>query len=967
MNEISIDLETYSENSIKLGSHKYAEKSEIMLFAYSINKSRPYVVDLLHGEEIPPHVVKAIFDPKFIKKAWNAAFEITQLSKYFGQKIDASQWRCTMVKAARAGYPLGLGDAAKALGLEEQKDTKGKALIKKFCEPKKPTAKSPSFRNYPTDSVDLWDDWEAFKSYAMQDVATEMAIDEALSVLPPFPAFEERMYALDRRINERGIELDLPYIEKIIRLDFEYKNRLTKEASEFTGLENPNSLHQIKAWCEDRGLFYDSLDKDALSQFMDGYKDSEDQAGQEIYKFLEFRKELSNTSVRKYIKMQEARVGTRIHDTIQFNGAARTGRNAGRLIQPQNLPRIYMNDAELDQAKKDVLAMELDELELKYPSISSLLSQLIRTALISAEGKILRAVDLSAIEARIVAWLADEKYDLEVFRTHGKIYEATASAMFKIPLSEITKESPYRQRGKVASLACIAKGSLVLTDIGLVPIEEVTTSHLLWDGVTWVGHEGVVYKGIKKTIEYAGLRATPDHIVWVEGSERPIPFGIAAQSGQNLLQSGSGREAIRVGENNIRRTSVYAKLVGPLRSNTMCRVSENRMDLLRQLNQRSFKRLPKLLYRAQTTPETYEEANLGKTKMCEPKRPQLSQLRRSWNQVPFRKYFGSRSLRPSTVGASFGSSPIHRPYRQQLPLHARELTLRKPFAVGGQQECFRTSRLEPSRMAVCPINNREVRSQRIVERSNTRESAGSCLYEAEELGGNPREVEVFDIVNAGPRNRFTVSDVLVHNCGYQGGANAITQMDTDRAIPDKDKPGLVKAWREAHPATVKYWRTIENAAKKAIKNPGEKIPLTKGSYFKFHAGHLLMFLPSGRYLTYPGAHLAEKMTSFGTSEEIRYYGIDQYTNKWKRLSTYGGKLLENQTQAIARDVLMVGMDNFDKHGYSIVTNVHDEIVTEDEIGFGSLEELEKLMCDMPSWTEGLPLGAEGFESKYYKK
>lgn len=655
---LNIDLETYSKHDIDLGVHKYAQEAEILLFAYSFNNSDVYVVDLLHGEQIPEHVLSALTDPKVIKKAWNAAFEITVLSKCLGVELDATQWHCTMVRAARCGYPLGLGEAAKALNLEQQKDTKGKTLIKKFCTPKpRMTAKHPALRHYPTDSLDLWEDWLAFKEYARQDVVTEMAIDKALSVLPNFSPFEQRMYALDRRINERGIELDLPYIRKIISIDKEYKDRLAKDASEFTGLENPNSLTQLKDWFEERGLFYDSLNKDALNLFLEQYEGAMDPIDQEVFKMLQFRKELSNTSVRKYIKMIQAEVKGRIHDTIQFNGAARTGRNAGRLIQPQNLPRIYMKDDALDQARRDVMVMDLLELEAKYPAMSSLLSQLIRTALISKEGHILRAVDLSAIEARIVAWLADEKYDLEVFRTHGKIYEATASAMFKIPLEEITKDSPYRQRGKVASLAC----------------------------------------------------------------------------------------------------------------------------------------------------------------------------------------------------------------------------------------------------------------------------------------------------------------------GYQGAVNAITVMDVDRAIADEDKPGLVKAWRAAHPATVKYWKDIENAAKKAIKNPNSKITLTKGCYFIYSHGHLLMYLPSGRYLCYPGAHLAEKQTSFGTAEEIRYFGMDQYTNKWKRLNTYGGKLLENQTQAIARDVLMVAMDNFDKAGYSIVTNVHDEIVTEDPVGFGSLEDLEALMCDMPSWAEGLPLGAEGFESKYYKK
>lgn len=695
--KLSIDVETFSSVDISAGTHKYNTGSELLLFGYKFTGEEVEVIDVAQGGSIPDRVLKALTDPSIVKSAWNAGFEIEIIEKHLRLNLPLDQWECTMVKSAKSGYPLSLESASEALGLSKGKDPKGKALIRLFSVPRKPTKSNPATRVFPMDDPSKWAE---FITYCKQDVVVEDEIDALLSKYPPQPRFESLMYVLDRQINRRGIGLDLDFINQAINLDSEYKDILLGEAKELTGLDNPNSVTQLKSWLrEHTGKIWPSLDKQTVNNalnngelpFVEEVVFSEGSPGYaallakwvklkknegepqpksfteevadgsvvgvklspSVRRVLELRRELSNTSVKKYLTMLNSQVDGRIYDTLQFNGAGRTGRNAGRLIQPQNLPRVTLKDSEIDVARRMVLSGDLDLMLLSYESVSDILSQLIRSALKAAPGHRFIVCDLSAIEARVLAWFAGEEHVLEVFRTHGKIYEATAAMMFGVPFDSITKDSEMRQNGKTASLAC----------------------------------------------------------------------------------------------------------------------------------------------------------------------------------------------------------------------------------------------------------------------------------------------------------------------GYQGGVNAITTMDVDGAIPDEVKPGLVQAWRKAHPATVRFWYYTQECAIKAIKNPGEKVSLTKGAYFTVRNASLLFYLPSGRYLTYPKVDLEDG--KFG--EKIVFWGVDPLTKKWTKLDTYGGKLVENLVQAFSRDILMYGMLNMVRKGYNLVTNVHDETVSEMPYGKGSVEEVVKLMCDMPSWAEGLPLRAVGFESEYYKK
>lgn len=649
MKELSIDIETFSTVDItKTGAYRYAEDAEVMLFGYSVDYGEVQCVDLMAGEEIPAEIVEAIFDPAVRKTAHNAAFERAVLRQHFGRYLPVEQWRCTQIMCARAGYPLSLDEASKAMRLIEKKDPRGAALIRRFSIPCKPTkSNGMRERNLPEHFPE---EWQEFIEYCKQDVRTEQAIAAKLNWVPVLPE-EEIYWHQNERMNERGIAIDMELVTGAQAIDDVMRERMLAEATEITGIENPNSRNQLLEWLNSEGgLGLETLTKETVKEALDSVE------GGDVKRVLELRQELSKSSIRKYAAMENSICADgRIRGTVQFGGAVRTFRNSGRIVQPQNLMRISMGEEELDLARELVKAKDLPSLELMWESVPNTLSQLIRTALVAKEGHVLYVVDYSSIEARFAAWVAGEEWVLDVFNTHGKIYEATASRMFGVPLEVITKDHPLRQQGKTASLA---------------------------------------------------------------------------------LQ-------------------------------------------------------------------------------------------------------------------------------------------------------------------------------------------------------------------------------------YAGGVNALTAMDFNNQIPDDDKPGLVELFRKTNPAIVRMWYDLERAAKSAIKNPGDVYKVgSKGVAFSVRKNVLLFRLPSGRLLHYPHPHFT--VNRWG-NESIGFYGQDPITGKWSITETYGGKLFENLCQSGSRDVLVHGQYKAIEAGYHPVLNVHDELVTEEKKGFGSVEELGNLMCSRAQWMGDLPLSAEGSESTYYNK
>lgn len=763
MQSLSIDIESYSSIDLSAsGVYKYAEAPdfEILLFAYCVDGGEINVVDLANGEEIQQEIIEALTDDTVIKWAFNANFERVCLSQYLGKTefLNPKSWRCSMIWSAYMGMPRSLQDVGSILGLEKQKLSEGKELIKYFCVPCKPTkANGERLRNLPAHAPDKW---ELFKAYNRRDVEVEMAIKDRLGGFP-VPDFVWEEYTQDQEINDRGVLIDMELADNAIAMDERSKEEITRRVKELTSVENPNSVLQMKQWLNENGLEVDSLDKKEVEELAKN-------APANLRKVLELRGQLAKSSINKYRAMQNAVCDDgRARGMFRFYGANRTGRWSGQLIQMQNLKRNSLPD--LEAARELVKNGDYEAVEMLYSSVPDVLSELVRTAFVPRANSKLVVADFSAIEARVIAWLAGEKWRNEVFATHGKIYEASAAQMFKVPIEEITKDSPLRQKGKQAELACIAENELVLTNKGLVPIQNVTTEHKLWDGEEWVKHQGVIYKGEGEVIEYEGLRATADHIVWVEGQKEPMTLLRAAANNLHLTQT-----------------------------------------------------------------------------------------------------------------------------------------------------------------SITPV-----------------------------VSQGPRMCRVYDILNAGRHNRFTVSGKLVHNCGYGGANGALRAMGAlEMGLTEDDLYPLVKAWREANPNIVKLWWDVDSAVKEAVSL--RTTTQTHGIKFSCCSGMLFITLPSGRNLSYVKPQIG--MNKFG-SDCVTYEGIGA-TKKWERLDGYGPKFVENIVQAISRDLLAFAMKG--QRHCRIVMHIHDEIVIEADEQM-SAEAVCEQMSITPDWAKGLILKAEGYEAMFYKK
>ena len=783
MKTISIDIETYSEvNLAKCGVYKYAESPDfaILLFGYAVDGAPVRVIDLAQGETIPEEILEALTDDAVTKWAFNANFERVCLSRYLtdlGRSLDPfhdrhplsqecarflnpAGWKCSMVWSAYMGLPLSLEGVGAVLNLDNQKMKEGRDLIRYFCVPCKETKTNGGrTRNLPQHAPDKWN---LFKSYNKRDVEVEMAIQERLQKYPvPDTVWEE--YHQDQEINDRGIAIDLELARQAVAMDAKSRESLMGALKEKTGLENPNSVLQMLRWLEARGLKSDSLGKKQVKELLKT-------AQEPLRSVLLLRQKLAKSSVKKYQAMEmTACQDGRARGMFQFYGANRTGRFAGRHIQLQNLPQNHLPD--LSEARELVQQGNYEALDLLYDSIPDVLSQLIRTAFVPREGMKFVVSDFSAIEARVISWMAGEKWKAAAFAAGKDIYCSTASQMFGVPVVKHGVNGDLRQKGKIAELACIAEGQLVLTDHGLIPIEKVTMEDRVWDGESWVRHDGVVYRGEREVMRYAGLLATPDHLVYVEEKEEPVPFQAAAENGYHLRR------------------------------------------------------------------------------LC------------------------------SSIVIQYGD----------LPALAR----------------------------------------------------------------------VYDILNAGPHHRFTVSDCLVHNCGYGGSVGALKAMGAmDMGIPEEELGPLVQSWRAANPHIVDFWWQVDKAVKTAIK---QRIPVQVNNLrFLCKSGMLFIELPSGRRLSYVKPRIGEN--KFG-GESVTYEGIGA-TKKWERLESYGPKFVENIVQGTARDILCYAMQTL-RH-CAIVGHVHDELIIECRKDV-SVDAICQQMGRTPSWAEGLILRADGYECEFYQK
>ena len=910
MRELSIDIETYSDRDLtRVGVYAYADSPafRILLFAYAFDDGPVQIVDFEHGEKLPDTVVKALADPEIIKTAYNANFErvCISVSSGFGyfRYLPPEQWRCTAVAASELGLPNTLDGVAQALHLSFQKDKRGKDLINYFCKP------NPKRESNQQALMDMdAEKWEEFKEYCKQDVEVERAIKKKISRFP-MPESEQKLWELDQRINDRGICIDRKLVENAISFSDAYVSRAEAQFSLLTGIENPKSVVQIKNWLKkELGEDISSADKKALAELRARTMNPR------VKEVLRLRALIAKSSVSKYEAMKRSLCDDgRIRGTMQFYGANRTGRWAGRIIQPQNFPQNHLPD--LKEARETLKEGNLDWFETLYGDVTQVLSELIRTAIIPKSGHRFIVSDFSAIEARVIAYLADENWRIKLFKDNGDIYCSSASQMFKVPVVKNGINGHLRQKGKIAELACIAEGQIVLTDKGLVPIEDVTTEMKVWDGENWIEHKGVVCRGEKEVISYGGLEATKDHIVWAEikGKPRKVYFGIAATCGAHLIQTGNGRNPVRLDRNNQSGKEMEREMEPLLCFNQMRRMRKSAVDEFRKFKNRKIKRVPKLFTTKSRTELVRSEIYGGETTLHESEGQKLQKLWSQRHRVSVCKrnrclYIHDRNTR--ITGARNGV----RPDRCKWPLRTGESTL------------------------------------------------GNTPGELSESKKILRKVKVYDLLNAGPNHRFTVSNVLVHNCGYGGGVGALKAMGAlEMGLEESELQPIVDKWRNSNPHITEYWRTVETAAVNAINDKPSRI--AHGISFQKRANILFVTLPSGRKIAYVKPRIGEN--KFG-GQSICYMGLDT-AKHWTELETWGGKLVENIVQAVARDCLAESLKRLEKVGYRAVFHVHDEVIIEAPEDFGSLEDVTKIMSQPMPWTEGLPLNAAGFECEFYQK
>lgn len=968
INELSLDIETYSSEDLsKTGVYRYAESpdAELLLMGVSVNGSPVRVIDVANGEAIPDEILMALADDGVIKWAFNASFERVFLSVWLkrnrpdlfrgygapddsvGNYLSPASWRCSMVWSAYMGLPLSLKGVGAVLKLNEQKMSEGSDLIRYFCVPCRPSKSNGGrTRNLPCHAPGKWD---LFKAYNRRDVEVELAIKEKLRNFPA-PDFIWQEYATDQQINDRGIALDMTLVRNAISFDERSRNDISGKMRELTSLENPNSVVQMKAWLSDNGFEMESLGKKDVSSALTT-------AEGDIGKALSLRLQLAKSSVKKYQAMDNAVCADgRARGMFMFYGANRTGRWSGRIIQLQNLRRNDLPD--LDVARALVREGDYEMLEMLYSDVPDTLSQLVRTAFIPKPGYKFYVADFSAIEARVIAHIAGETWRNQLFAEGGDIYCQSASQMFHVPVEKHGINGHLRQKGKIAELACIAEGSLVLTDKGLIPIEKVTTQMKVWDGENWVKHDGVIFKGEREVITYEGLTATPDHLVWVEGQQEPIQFGIAASCGAHLVKTGDGGNPIRLGENYQSGKTMEQELEPLLCSYRVPGLRNDSVAELGQPEKRKIKRLSGMLPTKTNSNMAGKKTYCSKTTMRESLGSQLPELWGKRNQILFSihsccRFAFDKRIRPS--GQVIGTGQNR--YERRLCAGKSALCLTTGEPCEPAQD--RPVGIFAGILALFLPRCSQKTLQRHDERQNHRRRRESSDGKKKKLAHNISTARLYDIRNAGPHHRFTVSDCLVHNCGYGGSVGALKAMGAlEMGLKEEELQPLVDAWRTSNPSIVKFWWDVDAAVRNAVK-----LHITSrihGLTFSWKSGMLFITLPSGRNLVYVKPRIDRNDLG---RECITYEGIGM-TKKWERLESYGPKFVENIVQAISRDLLMNAMRNL--HGCLICAHVHDEVIVECREDV-SLDEICRKMAQVPEWMLGLKLDAAGYVTPWYCK
>lgn len=951
--ELHLDIETYSRVDLKKNTvYRYVEDEEwrILICSWCIGKGE---IHTAYGHE-EVSGIPGLFDPQVKKIAHNSDFERINFSALkglpVGTYIDPEEYIDTAVLASLWGYPRSLKGFCKVVG-GEAKDEAGGRLINMFSVPNR-----KGERTLPEERPA---DWDAYVEYNRQDVVSMR--DNIYRLGKGFPSVEEyEAWITATRINDRGIKIDTALAGAAHHQYEANKKEDLARVKEITGLDNPNSVQQFKGWLAERGFEMESIDKAHVAEILE-----RDDLPDDVREAVERKQLAALSAATKYIIAQgSTNSDGRLRGTIKYSNA-NTGRMTGVTLSPHNLPRDHFTD---DEGEHDTEAEQaaIDKLLAGVHVGSEDLKKLVRPLLVGP----FTVSDYSAIEARLTAWAAGEDSVLESFRNGEDIYIATAERMGG------AKAGFDRQRGKSATLGCIAKGSRVLTDRGLVPIENVGIADKVWDGVEFVRHEGVIYKGQKEVMHYGGLTATPDHKVWAsfEGEPRTVRLDYAASRGAHLVRTGSSGSPVRMGEDYRPGSALHPE--GLAHTDDADRVHRVRTTAVVEPGKPplgSFEGLPVMQQSAHFAEVPGSDSHSSQAAVHESSRSELEALRSERNhlRLPLGNRGGTldsgepRRATPEARTRSCG---------QRQRVCSGESPLGNARAEYGQQADYGSGRVPTRGLALRGGDSAEEASPGILPGGDRRARTTCGEEEAQELAGNRTTVAVYDILNAGPRHRFTVSDVLVHNCGFGGGAGALLNLGGAKIYP-KDTPedviwqgltSLVETWRVAHPHIVSWWKQVHTAFDRG--GPAStRIPVD----VEIVGNDRYVWLPSGRALVYHNCKREYVQPKDRNGKPLPYrrraWVCDAVVGNGTQRRIVGGPTqVENIIQAIGRDLLTHALVNVERAGFRTVTHVHDEIVTETNGGL-TVERLSSLMCDLPDWAEGLPVEAAGYTTQRYRK
>lgn len=977
MVEVSIDFETYSECDIKAGVWKYSEhpSTEILCLKYSIGNQQPR--EYKHGDS--KEVLNDLFD--LIKsgcklRAWNANFERAiwenvAVKKLGWVNVAVEQWIDDMAMAAYYAYPLSLKRCGDALKLEQEhlKDTKGVFLLNKFSKPRKPTKNNPSERTLPTDDPNAYQD---LLNYCRQDVKSQQAI---VAGLPKqhLPEHEQEAWTLDSKINSNGILIDLKMAQGAIKLLAKHEENLLQELRILTDGEVQTAKQRDKFlnWLRNNGCDIEDLQKATISNYLSD-ESLRSNLSEKALKGLQIRQELGLASVAKYKAIiASACEDGRVRGTLQFLGATRTGRFAGRLIQIQNFPRgKHLEDKEIEKIQQ----ADYDYFKDKGASVTKVISNGLRQAIIAPNGKQLGIADYSSIENRVLAWYANDNKSLEDFRTGADQYKVMAASLFNVKYEDVTPEQRFT--GKVIILGCFAEDTIVVTNNGNKKIVDVTIHDKLWDGVEWVQHEGLIEQGVKGVIDLCGVKVTPEHGILTSQGWREAQTLVQEENSHILksaleLANSQLQNMYSAKEEALKKSSAYAPAGIKLKTSLQTFSEEKAQDAMFVQNKNQLKPISKIkkgLRRFLKTAKMLVATELSMLKSNQLlKLNALDVVHNTLKKVI--RYVKTISI-AEIVKLGINTPIFHYQLENYSKTCGQELnqnrtTLKKVlrYARGGKM----------SRISTKMYKNwmDTIKNQFLTEQTTLGTIAQKIAGLSHTQKATTTQVETYDIKMAGKRNRYTIvtpnGHLIVHNCGYSmsgktfhSHANGVFGMDLSLEHAEM----YVAKYRKTYNKNVKLWRDLDTAAKQALRNVGKAFAVGEKPngrvIYKVIGNNLYCRLPSGRNLCYPEA----KLVNENGRDQITFKA--EIMQKWVTSRTYGGKLCENICQATSRDLLIEALKSLDNSGYKTVAHVHDEILCELEPN-QSLEEQIEIMVQQPTWAETLPLKAEGFISSRYKK